>query len=220
MISLKHINKTYDMGTRKVHALSDVTLEIGAGEMVACMGASGSGKSTLLNIVGLLDAPDSGSYVFDKESVAEISQNRSAFLRNHSIGFVFQAFNLLPQKTALENVALPLYYQSVPRKERLSRAHDVLAQLGLDEWAEHKPSELSGGQQQRVAIARALITTPKLLLADEPTGALDTTTSTQVMEVLKEVNAKGITVVVVTHDPDIAAIAERTIRMRDGAIQF
>ena len=194
-------------------------MEIEEGEMVSIMGASGSGKSTLLNVLGILDAYDSGEYWLDGTLVRDLSERKAAQYRNKFLGFVFQSFNLLPFKTAVENVALPLYYQGVPRRKRNRLALQYLTKVGLADWAEHRPSEMSGGQKQRVAIARALITKPRLILADEPTGALDSETSQQIMDLLVDVNSTGITVLVVTHDPEVAARTRRTIRLRDGKVQ-
>ena len=188
------------------------------GTFVGMVGGSGSGKSTLLNILGLLDAFDSGEYTLAGENMANLSATHAAGLRNRHIGFIFQSFNLLPFKTALENVALPLYYQGIPRKKRLQIAKENLEQVGLGPWASHRPTQLSGGQQQRVAIARALAAKPNVLLADEPTGALDTETSYQVMELLTGLNKSGLTIVVVTHESDIAAMTQRTVRLRDGKV--
>jgi putative ABC transport system ATP-binding protein len=218
VIHLEKVNKRYRVGANVLHALKDVDLTIGSGELVAIMGSSGSGKSTLLNIIGILDDYDSGSYRLDDTMVRRLSESRAAYYRNRYIGFVFQSFNLLPFKNAMENVALPLYYQKVPRRKRNRIAMEYLDRVGLADWAEHLPSELSGGQKQRVAIARALIGQPRLILADEPTGALDTETSYQIMEILREVHASGITIIVVTHEHDIAARAERVIRLRDGVV--
>jgi putative ABC transport system ATP-binding protein len=218
MIQLRGVNKSYPIGTRSLHVLKDLDLDIAAGEMVAIMGSSGSGKSTLLNILGLLDGFDSGEYMLDGRSMRGLSERRGAKLRGELLGFVFQSFNLIGYKTALENVSLPLYYQSVPRRRRDTLARQYLEKVGLLEWADHLPGELSGGQKQRVAIARALISQPRVIFADEPTGALDSTTSASIMASLKGVNAEGITVVIVTHEPDIAAQADRTIRMRDGQV--
>jgi putative ABC transport system ATP-binding protein len=219
MIRLSKVNKFYQVGQHALHALKDVDLEVGAGEMVSIMGSSGSGKSTLLNVLGILDDYDSGSYELEGTAIRGLSQRKAATYRNRFIGFVFQSFNLLPFKNAVENVALPLYYQRVPRRKRNRIALEYLDRMGLRDWADHLPSELSGGQKQRLAIARALISKPKLILADEPTGALDTDTSYQIMEILHEINRSGITIVVVTHEHDIAARTDRIIRLRDGAVE-
>lgn len=218
MIDLAGISKSYLMGQHSVHALSDVSLNIGQGEFVAIQGSSGSGKSTLLNILGILDTPDNGAYTLEGHVIENLSTSDAARYRNRFIGFVFQSFNLIHHKSALENVALPLYYQKVARKKRNRIAMQYLERVGLADRADHKPAELSGGQSQRVAIARALITEPALLLADEPTGALDTQTSEQIMQIFRDVNDQGMTVVLVTHEPDIAAQARRSIVLRDGDI--
>ena len=222
MIELRDINKSYQLGSgtgaTKLHVLKDVSMTVETGEMISIMGSSGSGKSTLLNILGLLDAYDSGQYILAGEVMSELTPARAAGLRNRHIGFVFQSFNLLPFKSALEHVALPLYYQGVARKKRLQIAHEHLDQVGLGPWASHRPTQLSGGQQQRVAIARALAANPSVLLADEPTGALDTETSYQVMELLTGLNRDGLTIVVVTHESDIAAMTQRTVRLKDGKV--
>ena len=218
MIELAGINKSYQVGTRTIPVLRDVSLRVGEGEFVAIMGSSGSGKSTLLNILGILDDYDEGSYTLDGTLIRGLSERRAAIYRNRFIGFVFQAFNLLPFKTATENVELPLQYRNVPRSRRRTQALQVLERVGLSARAEHVPSEMSGGEKQRVAIARALIAQPRLLLADEPTGALDTSTSTQIMELLEEANRGGLTLLVVTHEPDVAARAHRIVRIRDGQI--
>ncbi|MCL4267087.1 MAG: ABC transporter ATP-binding protein [Anaerolineae bacterium] len=219
MIQMKNITKTYQMGTQAVHALRGVDLQVGKGEFVAIMGPSGSGKSTLMNVIGCLDAPTSGTYILDDVDVSQMSDSQQARVRNKRIGFVFQQFNLLPRTTALKQVALPLMYGGLSRSERLKRAKEALAAVGLGDRMDHKPDELSGGQQQRVAIARALATDPSIILADEPTGALDTTTGEEILGIFKQLNSQGITVVVITHDPEVAAVAQRTIWIRDGVIQ-
>jgi putative ABC transport system ATP-binding protein len=218
MIRLERIHKAYQMGPRRLPVLRDVSLSIEAGEFVAIMGASGSGKSTLLNIVGLLDDHDEGSYALDGRLVRGLSQTQAAHVRNRFIGFVFQAFNLLATKTAAENVELPLMYRGLPRRRRRALAAEALERVGLSARAEHFPSEMSGGEKQRVAIARALVTEPRVVLADEPTGALDTRTSQQVMELLAEANSAGVTLVMVTHERDVAAHARRLVRIKDGQI--
>ena len=219
MVVLDKINKYYRTGSHALHVLRDVDLSVDAGELVAIMGASGSGKSTLLNILGILDGYDSGSYALDGVPIVELSERKAAQYRNRFIGFVFQSFNLMPFKTAVENVALPLYYQGEARRKRNRLAMDYLDRVGLRDWAGHLPSQLSGGQKQRVAIARALIAKPRMILADEPTGALDSETSAQIMELLKEVNEAGITVIVVTHEHDVATRCHRIIRLRDGVVE-
>jgi putative ABC transport system ATP-binding protein len=218
MIELTGINKSYQIGERTLPVLRDVSLAIGEGEFVAIMGASGSGKSTLLNILGILDDYDEGQYLLDGTLIKDLSERRAATYRNRFLGFVFQAFNLLPWKTAVENVELPLQYRGVARGRRRDQAMAALERVGLGARAEHLPSEMSGGEKQRVAIARALIGEPRLILADEPTGALDTATSEQIMALIEEANRGGMTVVMVTHEADIAARARRLVRIRDGRI--
>jgi putative ABC transport system ATP-binding protein len=218
LIDLKQIFKTYQMGFTQINALNGLNCEIGEGEYVALMGPSGSGKSTLMNVIGCLDSPTSGSYLLNGNDVSKMSEDDLAKVRNVEIGFVFQSFNLLPRTSALENVALPLVYAGVGKKERLDRAQIVLEQVGLGDRGDHKPNELSGGQRQRVAIARALINNPSIVLADEPTGNLDSTSSLEIMNLFEEIHAEGNTVVMVTHEEDIAEYAKRTIRMIDGKL--
>jgi putative ABC transport system ATP-binding protein len=218
VLRLRGINKYYQVGAHRLHALRDVDIDVDDGEHVSIMGASGSGKSTLLNILGILDAYDSGEYWLAGQLIRDLSETQAAQYRNRFIGFVFQSFNLLPFKTALENVALPLYYAGISRRQRNKTAMGYIERVGLRDWAEHRPAELSGGQKQRIAIARALITQPRLILADEPTGALDSETSNQIMDLLGEINRSGITILVVTHEADVAARGARTIRLRDGQV--
>ena len=218
MIVLKDVNKTY-FGAQPLHVLRGIDLHIGEGEFVSIMGASGSGKSTLLNILGILDNYDSGEYWLGGQLIRDLSETRAAEYRNRMIGFIFQSFNLIAFKPAVENVELPLFYQGVSRRKRHQLALEHLDRLGLLDWAEHYPNELSGGQKQRVAIARALITQPKIILADEPTGALDSKTSVEVMQLLKELNhADHITEIIVTHDPNVASQTDRVIHIKDGVV--
>lgn len=219
MLRINQLHKSYPIGDSSLHVLKGIDLSVDAGEMVAIMGSSGSGKSTLLNIIGMLDEADSGDYILDGVPIKNLTEKKAAVYRNKFLGFIFQSFNLINYKNALENVSLPLYYQGLKRKERQEKGKFHLEKVGLLDWAHHLPSELSGGQKQRVAIARALAANPKLLLADEPTGALDTTTSYDIMEFLQQLNDEGKTILIVTHEEDIAAMCKRVVRLRDGIIE-
>lgn len=219
LITIKDIGRKYVIGTEVIHALKSVSLTINKGEFVALMGPSGSGKSTLMNILGCLDTPTSGQYILNGINVSHMSDNELAEVRNKEIGFVFQTFNLLPRSTSLDNVALPLIYAGASKKERDARAQTALENVGLGNRVTHKPNELSGGQRQRVAVARALINDPSIILADEPTGNLDTKTSIEIMGLLEEIHSRGNTIILVTHEEDIAQHAHRIVRMRDGLIE-
>lgn len=220
MIEMRNITKTYEMGKQVVHALRGIDLRIEEGEFLAIMGPSGSGKSTLMNLIGCLDTPSAGTYSLDDVDVSQMSDDEQARIRNRRVGFVFQMFNLLPRTPAIKQVTLPLMYAGVGRRERTRRAEEALTALGLGDRMDHRPDELSGGQQQRVAIARALVTQPSIILADEPTGNLDTTSGDEILEIFKELNARNnITVIFVTHDPEVAACAKRTVWLRDGSIE-
>ncbi|NQX85673.1 MAG: ABC transporter ATP-binding protein [Flavobacteriaceae bacterium] len=218
MLKISDLHKSYPIGDSSLHVLKGINLSVESGEMVAIMGSSGSGKSTLLNIIGILDEADSGVYILDGVEIKNLTEKKAAVYRNKFLGFIFQSFNLINYKNAIENVALPLYYQGLKRKERQKKALFHLGKVGLADWADHLPSELSGGQKQRVAIARALAANPKLLLADEPTGALDTQTSYEIMAFLQQLNDEGKTLLIVTHEEDIAAMCKRVVRLRDGVI--
>ena len=219
ILSVKELKKTYIMGTTQVHALQSVSLDINKNEYVALMGPSGSGKSTLMNLLGCLDTPTSGEYLLNSTNVSTMTDSELAEIRNKEIGFVFQTFNLLPRLSALENVALPLVYGGVNKTKRLERAREVLEAVGLGDRVDHKPNELSGGQRQRVAIARALVNNPSIILADEPTGNLDSKTSTEIMQILGSLHKQGNTIILVTHEPDIAEYAHRVVRLRDGLVE-
>lgn len=218
MIRIKELHKSYPMGKTSLHVLKGLDLEVKKGEFISIMGSSGSGKSTLLNIIGLLDVHDEGLYYLNKQPIENLNEKSAAILRNKFLGFIFQSFNLISYKNALENVALPLYYQGMKRSERNKKALHYLDKVGLKDWAHHLPNELSGGQKQRVAVARALVGEPKVILADEPTGALDSETSEGVMELLRQINEEGMTLIVITHEEDIANMSDRIIRLKDGII--
>ena len=218
MIRIKNLHKSYEMGSNSLHVLKGIDFNVTEGELVAIMGSSGSGKSTLLNIIGMLDNYDNGSYELDNILIKDLDETKAANYRNKFLGFVFQSFNLINYKSAVENVVLPLYYQGIKRKEREKIALGYLDNVGLKNWASHLPSELSGGQKQRVAIARAMVSKPKVLLADEPTGALDSKTSSEVMSLIQEINNSGKTILVVTHEEDIAKMCKRIVRLKDGVI--
>ncbi len=219
MIEIKDLHKSYQMGKNSLHVLKGINFDVKEGELVSIMGASGSGKSTLLNVIGILDEADSGTYTLDGVPIKNLNETIASQYRNKFLGFVFQSFNLINYKSALDNVALPLYYQGMGRKERMERSMFYLEKVGLADWAKHLPNELSGGQKQRVAIARALASNPKVLLADEPTGALDSKTSYEVMELIQQINDEGKTVLIVTHEPDIADMTKRIVFLKDGQIE-
>lgn len=218
MLKINKLHKSYPIGDSSLHVLKGINLSVESGEMVAIMGSSGSGKSTLLNIIGMLDEADEGQYILDNVPIRDLTEKKAAVYRNKFLGFIFQSFNLINYKNAIENVALPLYYQGLKRKERLEKGLFHLEKVGLKDWAHHLPNELSGGQKQRVAIARALAANPKLLLADEPTGALDTKTSHEIMEFIQSLNDEGKTILMVTHEEDIANMCKRIVRLKDGVI--
>ena len=218
MINITNLHKSYKMGANSLHVLKGINFEVAEGELVSIMGSSGSGKSTLLNILGMLDEADEGSYILDGVPIKGLSEKQAAKYRNKFLGFIFQSFNLISYKSALDNVALPLYYQGLPRVERMDKAMSYLEKVGLAKWAGHLPNELSGGQKQRVAIARALASDPKVLLADEPTGALDTRTGVEIMSIFQRLNDEGMSVIIVTHEADVARFANRIIRFQDGRL--
>ncbi|MAU89601.1 MAG: macrolide ABC transporter ATP-binding protein [Flavobacteriaceae bacterium] len=218
MLELKSLHKSYKMGSNYLHVLKGINFKVNEGELVAIMGSSGSGKSTLLNILGMLDSADKGSYFLDKIEIKNLDETKAAKYRNEFLGFVFQSFNLINYKNAVENVALPLYYRGISRKKRQTEALNFLQKVGLSNWSTHLPSELSGGQKQRVAIARALVSNPKVLLADEPTGALDSKTSNEVMSIIQKINNEGKTILVVTHEEEIAKMCKRVVKLKDGLI--
>ncbi|WP_242156900.1 ABC transporter ATP-binding protein [Aestuariivivens sediminis] len=218
MLVIKELHKSYPIGDSSLHVLKGINLSVEEGEMVAIMGSSGSGKSTLLNIIGMLDEADSGDYILDGLPIKNLTEKKAAVYRNKFLGFIFQSFNLINYKNALENVALPLYYQGMKRKERQEKAMFYLEKVGLKNWSHHLPKELSGGQNQRVAIARALAANPKLLLADEPTGAMDSNTSYEIITFIQQLNDEGKTILMVTHEEDIANMCKRIVRLRDGII--
>jgi putative ABC transport system ATP-binding protein len=218
MIQIKDLHKSYHMGSNSLHVLKGINFDVKEGELVSIMGSSGSGKSTLLNILGMLDEADKGQYILDGVPIKNLNEKIAAQYRNKFLGFIFQSFNLINYKSALDNVAMPLYYQGLKRKERIEKAEHYLEKVGLAQWSHHLPSELSGGQKQRVAIARALASDPKVLLADEPTGALDSVTSYEVMELIQGINDEGKTILIVTHEPDIAQMTKRIVNLKDGVI--
>ena len=218
MLELRSLHKSYKMGSNYLHVLKGINFKVSEGELVAIMGSSGSGKSTLLNILGMLDSADKGSYFLDKIEIKNLDETKAAKYRNEFLGFVFQSFNLINYKNAVENVALPLYYRGISRKKRQTEALNFLQKVGLSNWSSHLPSELSGGQKQRVAIARALVSNPKVLLADEPTGALDSKTSNEVMSIIQKINNEGKTILVVTHEEEIAKMCKRVVKLKDGLI--